>query len=59
MSQSNDVFEKAASATEVSAMQELRDAFLDSLLQRFPELDLEEIYEILREFKEPFLLLAQ
>jgi len=40
-------------------MQELRDAFLNSLKERFDDIDLDEVYEILREFKKPFELLAQ
>jgi len=43
----------------VCSMQERRDSFLDSVLERFPQLDAEEIYEILSAFKEPFILLAQ
>ena len=40
-----------------SPMQEIRDAFLDSILARFPQLDADEIYEILRQFKKPFISL--
>jgi len=40
-------------------MQICRDKFLDSVLQKFPQLDLEEISEILSAFKEPFKLLAE
>ena len=39
-------------------MQERRDNFLDSLLQRFPQLDIVEISEILTELKKPFHLLV-
>lgn len=39
-------------------MQELRDNFLLGIIQRFPQLDLDEIYEILNEFKQPFIALA-
>ena len=44
---------------QVSQMQELRDNFLLAIIKRFPQLDLEEIYEILNEFKQPFIALAQ
>ena len=40
-------------------MQEVRDAFLLSILKRFPQLDMEEVYEILCEYKQPFISLAQ
>ena len=40
-------------------MQELRDNFLLAIINRFPQLDLDEIYEILNEFKQPFIDLAQ
>ena len=41
-----------------SEMQRLRDMFLDKILQRFPELDQDEIYEILSLFKEPYIEFA-
>lgn len=44
---------------QVSQMQELRDSFLLAIIERFPQLDLEEVYEILNEFKQPFIALAQ
>ena len=51
----SDVFEQAQFENdECSAMQKLRDNFLNSILRKFPALDLDEIYEILKEFKEPF-----
>ena len=40
-------------------MQELRDNFMLAIIKRFPQLDLEEIYEILNEFKRPFIDLAR
>ena len=40
-------------------MQELRDNFLLAIINRFPQLDLDEIYEILNEFKQPFIALTQ
>lgn len=40
-------------------MQELRDSFLLAIIERFPQLDLEEVYEILNEFKQPFIALTQ
>ena len=39
---------------DVSPMQVCRDNFLDSILRKFPQLDLGEISEILAEFKAPF-----
>lgn len=30
-----------------------------AIIERFPQLDLDEIYEILNEFKQPFIALAQ
>ena len=44
---------------ERSPMQEIRDSFLDSILSKFPQLDANEIYEILRHFKKPFISLLQ
>lgn len=40
-------------------MQELRDNFLLAIIERFPQLDLDEVYEILNEFKQPFIALTQ
>jgi len=40
-------------------MQELRDNFLLAIINRFPQLDLDEVYEILNEFKQPFISLAE
>ena len=40
---------------QVSEMQRVRDAFLTKIKERFgDQIDLGEIYEILREFKRPF-----
>ena len=36
----------------------MRDTFLDSILQLFPEFDQAEIYDILNELKQPYLSLA-
>ena len=39
----------------VSEMQEVRDTFLTKICERFgDQIDLDEIYEILRAFKQPF-----
>lgn len=40
-------------------MQQLRDTFVFRILRRFPQLDLAEIYKILKQFKLPFLALAE
>lgn len=44
---------------QVSAMQLIRDQFLDSVLRKFPTIDLDEVSEILSEFKSPFKLLVE
>ena len=39
-------------------MQQLRDAFLDTIFRKFPEFDQTEIQEIMMEFKMPYVQLA-
>ena len=40
-------------------MQEIRDSFMDSIIEKFPQLDVDEIYEILIQFKKPFISLLE
>ena len=39
-------------------MQQLRDSFLDSIVRKFPDIDLDDVQEILMSFKQPFVTLA-
>jgi len=53
--ESDDMFMVLGQEAPVSEMQEVRDTFLTKICERFgDQIDLDEIYEILRAFKQPF-----